>query len=171
MSRLNAEAAKFAQAELQQHNGVGKSIVSGVVKQVATKELARATVAVDMIDIARSMSRSIKSRAELQSLVAAQSEHEQQQPHEALVVPSGKPLSILDPTALLAAYTEFLYGDCVQFLKRETPVTAQQVFDALPSRGELQYDLEGDTESYRASDRSRWDTPELYAVFASLLRF
>jgi hypothetical protein len=123
-----------------------------------------------MIDIARSLSRTSKSRAELQSLVTGQAESEQQQPFEALAVPSGKPLSIFDTTALPAAYTEFLFGDCVPFLKRDTPVTVQQIFDALPSREELQYDLEDDEEPYRASDRSRWDTAEFYAVFCSFLR-
>ena len=103
-------------------------------------------------------------------LVAAQSEREHQEPWEALAVPTGKPLSIFDPSSLVAAYTEFLFGDCVPFLKREAPVTAQQVFDALPSREELQYSLEGEKETYRASDRSRWDTPEFYAVFASFFR-
>jgi hypothetical protein len=70
---------------------------------------------------------------------------------------------LFDPAALVAAYTEFLFGDCVPFLKREASVTA------LPSREELQYTLEGDVEPYRASDRSRWDTPEFYAVFATLI--
>ena len=49
-------------------------------------------------------------------------------------------------------------------------MTAQQVFDALPSREELEHSLEGDVEPYRARDKSRWDTPEFYAVFASFLR-
>ena len=85
-------------------------------------------------------------------------------------MPSGKPLSIFDPASLPAAYTEFLFGDCVPFLKRETPVTAQQLFDALPSREELEYDLEDDVEPYRASNRSRWDTAEFYTHFCSCLR-
>ena len=46
----------------------------------------------------------------------------------------------------------------------------QQIFDALPNREELQYDLKGGEQPYRASDRSRWDTPEFYALFMSILR-
>ena len=68
-----------------------------------------------------------------------------------------------------AAFTEFLYGDCVPFLKRLTPVTAQQVFDALPNREELEYTLDGEKE-YQASEQSRWDTPEFYALATSFLR-
>ncbi len=89
---------------------------------------------------------------------------------QALAVPSGKALSIFDPSALPAAYTEFLFGDCVPFLKRETPVTCQQIFAALPAREELEYSLPHDEEPYRASGRSRFDSPEFYALFASFLR-
>ena len=116
------------------------------------------------------MTRSSKTCAELQSLAAAQSENEQKQPQQALAVPTGKPLSIFDPSALPAAYTEFLFGDCVPFLKRETPVTCQQIFAALPSREELQYNLENDAEPYKAKESSRFDTPAFYAVFLSFLR-
>ena len=49
-------------------------------------------------------------------------------------------------------------------------MTAQQIFDALPNREELQYSLEEDVKVYQASSRSRWDTPEFYAVFLSFLR-
>ena len=89
-------------------------------------------------------------------------------------MPTGRPLSIFDPASFPAAYTEFLFGDCVPFLKRACPVTAQQVFDALPRREELEYALEDDEakygERYRASARFRWDTTEFYLVFASFLR-
>ena len=88
----------------------------------------------------------------------------------ALAVPSGKLLSLLDSTTLPAAYIEFLFGDCVPFLKRETPLTCQQIFDALPEREELEYSLPDDEEVYIASLRSRFDSAEFYAVFASILR-
>ena len=144
MARLNAEAAKYAQAKLQQASG--QNLATAVAKGVATKEFVRTTIAVDMADVARQMTRSSKTCAELQSIVAAQSENEQEQPQQALAVPSGKPLSIFDPSALPSAYTEFLFGDCVPFLKRETPITCQQIFAALPSREELQYSLRADAE-------------------------
>ena len=156
---------------MQKRCGGEQSAVSSVVTQVASKGMIRTSIAVDMIDIARGLSKTSKTRAELQSLVTGQTETEQQQPCEALAVPSGKPLSIFDTTALPAACTELLFGDCVPFLKRDTPVTVQQIFDALPSREELQYDLEDDeNKPYRASGRSRWDTAEFYAVSCSCLR-
>ena len=141
MQKLNAEAAKFAQAEMKQRSGDEHSAATALQPTVCA-EMVRTSVAVDMIDIARNLSRSSKHRAELQSLVTAQSENEEKTPWEALAVPTGKPLSIFDPSALPAAFTEFLFGDCVPFLKRQTPVTAQQIFDALPNREELQYSLE-----------------------------
>ena len=100
----------------------------------------------DTIDIARRITRSSRTSAELQSPGAVGSENHQEKPWEALAVPTGRTLSIFDPSSLPAAYTEFLFGDCVPFLKRETPVTAQQLFDALPSREELEYSLEDDVE-------------------------
>ena len=77
---------------------------------------------------------------------------------------------MFDSSALPAAYTEFLFGDCVPFLKRDTPATCQQIFDALPNREELEYTLPEDTEPYKANPRSRFDSPEFYAVFSSFLR-
>jgi len=127
MQKLDAEAAKFAQAEMKQRRG-GQHSAATAMQQTACTEMVRTSVAVDMIDVARHLSRTSKHRAELQSLVTAQSENEEKTPWEALAVPTGKPLSIFDPPALPAAFTEFLFGDCVPFLKRQTPVTAQQIF-------------------------------------------
>ena len=168
VERLNAEAAKFAQAELKQREGDDSA--SAIARQVGTKELVRTSIAVDMIDIAKQMSKSSKTLADLEMLAAAQSANEKKEPLQALAVPTSKALSIFDPSALPAAYPEFLFGDCVPFLKREAPVTCQQIFDALPSREELEYHLQDDPEPYRAGERSRWDSPEFYTVFASYLR-
>ena len=46
------------------------------LQQTACAEMVRTNVAVDMIDIARNLPRASKHRAELQSLVTAQSENE-----------------------------------------------------------------------------------------------
>ena len=130
----------------------------------------RTKVAVDMGDIARHMAKSKGGLAELERMAADQAKQEQQEPMQALAVPAGKALSIFNPSALPAAYTEFLFGDCVPFLKRETPVTCQQIFAALPAREELEYSLADDKEPYTASTRSRFDSPEFYALFASFMR-
>ena len=77
---------------------------------------------------------------------------------------------MFDSEALPAAYTEFLYGDCVPHLKRDTKVPIQMIFAALPNREELEYQLQDDVEPYVASTRSRFDTPEFYAVFGSIMK-
>ena len=168
MDRLNSEAAKVAAAHVQQVS-TAESKAEVATREVAAKEVIRTSIAVDMTDIARQMVRTNSGRADLERLVVSQSQ-EQQEPRNALAVPTGKPLSMFDPSALPAAYTEFLFGDCVPFLKRATSVTCQQLFDALPSREELEYALPQDETPYRASGRSRFDSPEFYAVFASFLR-
>ena len=117
------------------------------MQQVAAKEAARQIV-VDMQELARNLAKKSKHRAEIERMVAAQQDNEQKALAEALAVPTGRPLSIFDPASFPAAYTEFLFGDCVPFLKRSAPVTAQQVFDALPRREELEYALEGDEAEY-----------------------
>ena len=119
-----------------------------------------------MQDIARELRKNKVAEAEWQRLVVATEDQES----TALAVPTGKPLSMFDSSALPAAYTEFLFGDCVPFLKRDTPATCQQIFDALPNREELEYTLPEDTEPYKANPRSLFDSPKFYAVFSCVLR-
>ena len=130
----------------------------------------RANVAVYMIDIAKQLSKSSSGRSGMQRIAAYQEDSDNTNLREALAVPIGKPLSIFDASALPAAYTGFTFGDCVPFLHRDTQVACQHIFDALPSREELEYSLEGDSEPYVAASRSRFDTPEIYAEFASFPR-
>ena len=106
----------------------------------------------------------------MEALAAIQTDNAEKEPKEALAVPGGSPLSMFDPASFPAAFTEFLYGDCVPFLKRDTPITCQEIFDALASREELEYTLLGEKLPYTTGDNSRFDTPEFYAVFASFLR-
>ena len=128
LETLSAEGAKFAQAHMKQQSG--DEVVEAVAQKTAIKELISTTVAVNLQDIARQMAKNKEAKSEWERLVAAQEEREP----TALAVPTGEPLSIFDSTALPAAYTEFLFGDCVPFLKRDTPLTCQQIFDALPAR-------------------------------------
>ena len=164
LETLTAEGAKYAQAHMKEQSG--GEVAEASAQKTAIKELLSSTIAVNLQDIARQMSKNKAARAEWERLVAAQEDTEP----TALAVPTGRPLSIFDSTALPAAYTEFLFGDCVPFLKRETPVSCQQIFDALPRREELEYSLPEDAEPYQASSRSRFDSPEFYAVFATFLR-
>jgi len=164
LETLSVEGAKFAQAQMKQQSG--DEVVEAVAQKTAIKELISTTVAVNLQDIARQMTKNKQAKSEWERLVAAQEEKEP----TALAVPTGEPLSIFDSTALPAAYTEFLFGDCVPFLKRDTPLTCQQIFDALPQREELEYSLPEDEKPYEASARSRFDSPEFYAVFQNILR-
>ena len=164
LETLTVQGAKFAQAQMKQQNG--DEVVEAVAQKTAIKELISTTVAVNLQDIAQQMAKNKEAKSEWERLVAAQEEKEP----TALAVPTGEPLSIFDSTALPAAYTEFLFGDCVPFLKRDTPLTCQQIFDALPQREELEYSLPEDEKPYEASARSRFDSPEFYAVFQNILR-
>ena len=114
-----------------------------------------------MIDIARQINRTSRGREELQRLAAGCVDNDA---NTALIVPTGKPLSIFDAAVLPAAYTEFLFGDSVPFLQRQTPVTRRQIFVALPSRVELEYCLAGDLVAHVASARSRFDTPSFFCL-------
>ena len=129
LETLSAEGAKFAQAQMKQQSV--DEVAEAVAQQTAIKELISSTIAVNLQDIAQQMAKNKEAKAEWGRLVAAQEDKEP----PVLAVPSGEPLSIFDSTAMPAAYTEFLFGDCVPFLKRDTPVTCQQIFDALPQRG------------------------------------
>lgn len=128
----------------------------------------------DMQELAKTLGKKSKHRAEIEMLAAALKDNEQKCPAEALAVPTGRPLSIFDPVSFPAACIELLFGDCHPCFKRVAPVTAQQVFDALPRREELECPLAGDEETYgeryQASDRSRWDTPEFCSVLACFFR-
>ena len=126
METLSAEGAKFAQAHMKQQSG--DEVAEAITQKTAIKMLVSSTIAVNLQDIARQMTKNQKAKAEWERLGATQEDTEP----TALAVPSGRPLSIFDSTAFPTAYTEFLFGDCVPFLKRDTPVTCQQIFDALP---------------------------------------
>ena len=85
----------------------------------------RANVSVDMIDITNQLSKPSSGCSEIERIVADQEKGNNTTLREALAVPTGKPLSIFDASALPAAYIEFLFGDCVPFLHHDTQVTCQ----------------------------------------------
>lgn len=124
----------------------GEDAPQAMAKQVASTEVVRTTMAMDMIDIAKRMTRSKTGLAEMQSLVPAR-----RWTNGSTGSPDWK--AILDLRSV--GYTEFLFGDCVPFLKRDTPVSVQQIFDALPGREKLEYDLEGNEQPYSAAGRGR----------------
>ncbi len=165
MDVLRQEASKLVQAQMREPSA---DDATAAVAQAGAKEHVR-RVAVDMAEIARRMGTKNGGKVALEQLAATQRENEKKEPREALALHGGSPLSMFDPAAFPAAFTEFLFGDCVPLLKRETPVTCQQVFAALLSREELEYSL-ADKEGFKASEQSRFDTPESCSVFMSFLR-
>ena len=88
-----------------------------------------------------------------------------------LNVQAGRPLPMLESLSWVYSFTEFFYGDCLPRQPgRPQQASFEQIFSALLLREELEYHLESDTDRYRASPMSRWDTPGMIMVFASTLR-
>ena len=76
-----------------------------------------------------------------------QREHEQdmfQQPPSKLVVPSrDSPVSMFEPATWAMAFPDlFPWGDGVPFLRREVPLAAEEVFQYLLLREELEYEVD-----------------------------
>ncbi|MCS5703089.1 MAG: hypothetical protein NZ847_10770 [Acidobacteria bacterium] len=88
-----------------------------------------------------------------------------------LFVPTSKPLSMFDPATWTKCFAEFWYGDglpCMPYRPRK--ITFEQLFQALPDREELEYQLDSDTAPYRSKSQSRFDKPEPVLVFGDTLR-
>ena len=77
MEKPNAEAAKFAQANAQQAARDERTHLA--TQKTAAEELVRASIAVDMIDIAKQIAKSNCGRGELERLAAAQTDNEEKQ--------------------------------------------------------------------------------------------
>ena len=94
-----------------------------------------------------------------------------------LRISSGKPVNVFEAAAWPAAFVEFFYGDCAPNLARPQRVGLRELFCYLATREELEYSLEGDKDDalipggcYRAPAQSRWNTPEIMAIFADVVR-
>ena len=88
-----------------------------------------------------------------------------------LVVQAGQLLSMFVPEAWCLAFTEFFFGDCLPFDQRRlVRIAPGALMAALLKREELTYQLATDTMPYIALPTSRWDNPEMVAMFADTLR-
>ena len=103
LEMLSVEGAKYAQAHMMEE------AAEAAAEKTAAKEFISTSIAVNLQDIAKRLTRDTKAMAEWERLAAVQEETDPM----ALAVPSGKPLSMFDTTALPATYTEFTFGDCV----------------------------------------------------------
>ena len=88
-----------------------------------------------------------------------------------LCVQSGALLSMFVPESWCLCFTEFFFGDCLPFDKsRPVRLPPQTLMECLLRREELEYALEEDEEVYVAVAGSRWDNPEVTAMFADTIR-
>ena len=71
-----------------------------------------------------------------------------------------------------AAFVQFWFGDGAPNLDRDRPMLFEEVARMLMNREELEYSLSSDSESqpYRTSGQSRFNTPELVAVMGDVIR-
>ena len=88
-----------------------------------------------------------------------------------LCVQSGALLSMFVPESWCLCFTEFFFGDCLPFDKsRPVRLPPQTLMTCLLRREELEYALEDDEEVFAAMATSRWDNPEVTAMFADTIR-
>ena len=91
---------------------------------------------------------------------------------QALAIPTQAPLDPYDARTWSAAFVQFWFGDGAPNLDRDRPMLFEEVARMLINREELEYALSSDSESqpYRASSQSRFNTPELVAVMGDVIR-
>ena len=90
-----------------------------------------------------------------------------------IYVPGNKLLSMFDPATWTQCLSEFWYGDALPNMseqKQNPRLSFEELFEALPDREELEYQLEDDSTPYRALHKSRFDTPEHIIIFGDTLR-
>ena len=79
------------------------------------------------------------------------------------------------PVSWCLCFTEFFYGDCLPFDQpRPVRLAPHTVIECLLQRDELEYSIDEDANpyvaAYVAAATSRWDNPEVTAMFADTLR-
>ena len=80
---------------------------------------------------------------------------------------------MFDSTTWTQCLSEFWYGDVLPNMSEQLQkprLTFEELFEALPDREELEYQLDTDNTPYRALPKSRFDTPEHIIIFGDTLR-
>ena len=93
--------------------------------------------------------------------------------NKAMFVPGNKLLSMFDSATWTQCLSEFWYGDALPNMsqKKQNPrLTFEELFETLPDREELEYQLDSDSTPYCAMSKSRFDTPEHTIIFGDTLR-
>ena len=136
---------------------------AAVVQAALTQE--HKSVCVDLRTMARSMGDRFHDEIE-RTITAA---HRKSSP-ATLRIRTGAPLNTFDPSAWVAGFPKFFYGDCAPNLDRPAKIPWRALFKYLMNREELEYHLPSDKERYKANPDSRWNKPEFAAVFVDALR-
>ena len=105
------------------------------------------------------------------------------QQEQACISTSGSPLSMFAPETWSKCFLDFFYGDAVPNMPQRglkgnhtTYVPMEDIFAWLQDREELEYTLPAERRAgqpappYKARAHSRFDTPELTAIFGSVFR-
>ena len=127
------------------------------------------SLVVDVQDVCANMDD--RAKAELEQACAGAECTRKLNP-QALAIPTQAPLDSYDARTWPAAFVQFWFGDGAPNLDRDRPMLFEEVARMLMNREELMYSLSSDSESqpYRASGQSRFNTPELVAVMGDVIR-
>ena len=143
---------------------------------LAAARAAHAAALVDLRTVSQTMGANYSRRLE-EALASARMENAVANTPQTLHVKSGKPVNAFEPQAWPSAFVQFFYGDCAPNLDRPCRVPMRHLFKYLIEREELEYALPSDAGDplipggcYKAPPHSRWNTPEMLAVFADTLR-
>lgn len=95
--------------------------------------------------------------------VAAEADGSKAADPKALLVPTGKPLSMFSPEAWTCSFPEFFFGDGTPGLARSEPLLIEELFACLQTREELEYTLPEDDIPYTAQSPNRFVRPDILA--------
>ena len=93
--------------------------------------------------------------------------------NKGMFVPGDKFLSMFNSSTWTQCFSEFWYGDALPNMserQQKPKLTFEELFEALPDREELEYQLDSGSTVYCVMSKSRFDTPEHAIIFGDTLR-
>ena len=164
--RLQEDQSRIERREAKARKTQGDQGVVAEMQVTAAREACHGH-ALELREVCRRLSdrheRAVE--AELQLL-----EGTRESDSRVLCIQSGALLSMFAPESWRLCFTEFFFGDCLPFDKsRPVRLPPQTLMECLLRREELEYALEDDEEVYVAVAGSRWDNPEVTAMFADTI--
>ena len=167
--RLQEDQARIQRKEEKVQAAEGEARVVAGMQLTAARETCRGHV-LELREVSRRLwerhEQEIEKELQLQLLEKSQGSNA-----SVVLVQAGQLLSMFVPESWCLAFTEFFFGDCLPFdRRRPVRLAPHAVMAALLKREELQYHLYSDATPYAALPTSRWDSPEVTAMFADTLR-